>query len=778
MKDLIAHLRKILNEGPEGLDSFNTMLGLVDEYLMRDTVDMEQSIALTPLSDCILKMRNSVSGGGKTHWDEIKSLLNELDTSGKIPSCEKMIQEIEDMDMLASFIQEAQEHLESVDHLLLKLEKEKDIEHLNAVFRALHTIKGVAGFLHLGTIQTLSHGLENLLDSYRKTRTCPTAACIDILLEGRDLLAVLIGNLEEAADKSGATQGVARLELPNMAIEPYLLKVSQWETSLDPGKNHSIKLSATPSKQTEPDSFLTPELIAKFKDEVTESLENLERNILELEKSGDRKEMVHDLFRLVHTVKGNAGFFGSGNLEKTAMEMEQYLELMRSAQIPITGEEPVSRLLEHLDKLRQAVGISIDATDEKPREDILHPELLSERLEEKTTAPAAHLHKKEVRVDTDKLDRLFDLIGELITAEAMVLDHPQIKMLQLEEFQKSAEYMSKITRELQTVSMNLRMIPLDGLFGRIQRLVRDLAKKFNKPVQLNISGQETEMDRNIIEEISDPLVHIIRNALDHGIESQVERAEKGKASEGKIGLGARYEGNEIWIIVEDDGAGLNREKILEKAKKRELLKTEPGTMTDEQVWALIFEPGFSTAEKVTEVSGRGVGMDVVKKNIEKLRGQVVITSVEGEGSTFILRIPLTLAIMDGITIKAGDGIFSLPVSDVSEFQNHTPELLHRMGNGEEVLNLRGETMPFIRLQEFYHHVKQQEVERPVVLVLHHREKKLALLVDAVIGYKQIVLKSLPDGMQDIRAVSGCTILGNGDVSLIIDTQEFIREVVR
>jgi two-component system chemotaxis sensor kinase CheA len=322
------------------------------------------------------------------------------------------------------------------------------------------------------------------------------------------------------------------------------------------------------------------------------------------------------------------------------------------------------------------------------------------------------------------------------------------------------------------------MIPLEGLFSKMRRLVRDLSKKFDKPVNLIISGEGTEMDRNVMEEISDPLVHIIRNSLDHGIEDQETRRRNGKPEEGTVKLSAGYEGNEIWITVSDDGGGLNREKLIQKASDRGVLTGDPEEMTDDEVWKLIFEPGFSTADKVSEISGRGVGMDVVKKNIEKLRGKIDLRSAEGQGSTFILRIPLTLAIIDAINFTVGPQLYSLPITDILQFHKASREEITQTETDRQVINLRNEVIPIVKLHEFFEvGDKVPEVDEGIVIVAQARDKKIAVLVDEIVGYRQVVIKALPSFMDNIRALSGCSIMSDGKVSLIIDTGALIGYVL-
>jgi two-component system chemotaxis sensor kinase CheA len=329
---------------------------------------------------------------------------------------------------------------------------------------------------------------------------------------------------------------------------------------------------------------------------------------------------------------------------------------------------------------------------------------------------------------------------------------------------------------MQEITMSVRMIPLEGLFNKMRRLVRDLARKFGKKINLTVIGQETEMDRNVIEEIADPLVHIIRNAIDHGIEDGETRKDGGKDDTGTVSLSAKYEGNEIWISIKDDGAGLDRKRILAKAEERELLKADAETLQDEEVWQFLFEPGFSTAAQVSEVSGRGVGMDVVKRNIESLRGKIDISSTLGGGTEIILKIPLTLAIIDGITLKVGNVLYAIPLGDILEFHKASDEQVTKTDARSEVLRLREEIIPVIKLHEFFQtQTEKIKVSDGILIITQGNGNKAALLVDEIEGYQQIVVKTLPTYLGSMRAISGCSIMGTGEVTLIIDTGSLLKE---
>ncbi len=589
------------------------------------------------------------------------------------------------------------------------------------------------------------------------------------------------------------------------------------------------------------EELVSPEMVQKFVEETSDLVDTAENAMLELEKDPSHTGSIEEAFRAIHTVKGNAGFFGFAMLEKMCMGIEGILDSLRTgarkpeAQIinlllqsidglnatlqkVHTGEIQPGALSEETNVNAEKAVASKEEGDYKPLGDMLvemgiaSQEAVDQALDiqrmrlgeilvdqgaadEKEVKEALkqqgkvepdkkdqfanyRIKRRDIRVDTERLDKLFDLMGELITAEAMVLNNPELEPYDLPNFERSANYLSKISREMQEITMAMRMIPLEGLFSKMRRLVRDLSKKFQKPINLEISGEDTEMDRTVMEEISDPLVHIIRNALDHGIETAEKRKAAGKPETGTVQLSAGYEGNEIWITVADDGGGLKRDAILTRSMDRGLIQGNPDEIKDEDVWKLIFEPGFSTAEAVSEISGRGVGMDVVKKNIEKLRGKIDIQSVEGQGSTFILKIPLTLAIIDGITFTVGPQLYSLPITDVIQFHKASEVEITQTNTEDIVINLRNEVIPVVKLYNFFNiETSKKRVEDGIVIVAQARDRKLAILVDEIIGYRQIVIKSLPSYMKDIRALSGCSIMSDGKVSLIVDTGALISYVL-
>jgi two-component system, chemotaxis family, sensor kinase CheA len=731
---------------------------------------------------------------------------------------------IDDIEILHSFIEESKDHLENIEEKILSLEKTNDQAMVDDIFRSMHTMKGTSAFFGFSQIKDLSHALEFVLDALRTDQLELGSGIVDVLLAGTDVLAQQIRELDTISAGLQNSSGSVVIPPSEVDIRSIMARIAEVNGQ---GTAQTAPVEP-PAPDNSFDELITPEIQENFISESTDLLDATEEQILQLEKNPQNKEVLDGAFRCIHTMKGNAGFLGLSHFEQVCMEIESVLDAVRNDSRS-ADQRVIGVILTTIDSLRKAVGAigeassgstgQDDATADdgdlyKPLGEILvemgavsHEEIedalskqerrIGEILVEEgkvtdealSTALSAQsvsmpgaeagggrVERKDIRVDMAKLDKLFDLMGELITAEAMVINNPELEGLELDRFNTAANYLSKITREMQEITMTVRMIPLEGLFNKMKRLVRDLSRRFDKEISFEVSGQETEMDRNVIEEIADPLMHIIRNAIDHGVEDAESRSAKGKELQGTIGLSAKYEGNEIWISIKDDGKGLDRERILKKAEEQDLLKTDAETMTDEEVWQLVFEAGFSTAETVSEISGRGVGMDVVKRNVEKLRGKIDIESETGNGTEIILKIPLTLAIIDGITAKVGNVLYAIPLGDILEFHKTEQGQITKTDASREVLNLRENIIPIIKLYSFFGTTSEKtETLDGILIVTQRHGRKAALLVDEIIGYHQIVVKALPDYLARMRAISGCSILGDGEVSLIIDVGSLLSE---
>ncbi|MBM9590113.1 chemotaxis protein CheA [Leptospira sp. 201903075] len=388
--------------------------------------------------------------------------------------------------------------------------------------------------------------------------------------------------------------------------------------------------------------------------------------------------------------------------------------------------------------------------------------------------------KKDIRIDTDKLDSLLDIVGEIVITEPMVTDHPDIAKLKLENFQKTALQLKKLIRNLQEITLSLRMVPIAGVFSRMERLVRDTAKKTGKQVQLIISGEDTEIDKSIIEEMYDPLVHIIRNAIDHGLETPEERKEAGKQTQGTIQLTATQSGKEVWIEVRDDGKGLSRERILNKAISLGLIGySEAEILQDQEVWDFLFHPGFSTAKEVTDLSGRGVGLDVVRKNVTTLKGFVDVFSVYGQGTTFLIRVPLTLAIIEGLVVRKSDTYFILPSVDVKESMYVSNEPINELYKNNHSIQYRTNQISIVDINLLFGKDsdlnEQRTLKEKYVIVTESHEKQMGIVFDEILGSQSIVIKPISPIFKNINGLAGCTILGNGHAGLILDVRKLISQ---
>jgi two-component system chemotaxis sensor kinase CheA len=384
--------------------------------------------------------------------------------------------------------------------------------------------------------------------------------------------------------------------------------------------------------------------------------------------------------------------------------------------------------------------------------------------------------RRNLRVDTEKLDQLFALVGELITAESFLAHCPDLPAKKPARLAKAIDSLGKITREIEETTMSIRMVPLEGLFDRMERLARDTSRKLGKDIEFAVSGADKEMDKNAIEQLADPLSHLVRNAVDHGLEDPRAREEVGKSAKGRVELCAEYEGSDVIISVSDDGAGLDGQAVLRKAVEKGLAKADEGELEPERIRELVFMPGFSTSREVTEVSGRGVGLDVVKRNVEKLRGRIELDWKKGEGSTFALRIPLTMAIIEAMILRSGPYGFAIPMVEIGEFFRPSSSQLVSAGGAR--LALRGEFLPLLKLEDLIGRGARSDtslrevsrsIEGKVAVVLERDDRRICLAVDQIVGAQQVVVKPLPHHMGETEGLSGCCVMGDGGVVFIVDT---------
>ncbi|MGA3203695.1 MAG: chemotaxis protein CheA [Bryobacteraceae bacterium] len=539
------------------------------------------------------------------------------------------------------------------------------------------------------------------------------------------------------------------------------------------------------------------DLIGDFINEAGEHLANIESQILMLERDPTAHDPLHAVFRGFHSIKGLAGFLDLGDIRAVAHEVETLLDRARNQQLLLTPAI-IDVVLESADYLQRAIAWVRARLDGTAGAAPLFDQLLARvravlegkahpvaALPAKPAEPAAAAEKSKpeaetgfsLRVDAGKLDYMMDMVGELVIAQSLITHDPEIGGLENGPLQRNLQQLGRITAEVQRVAMSMRMTPVTQLFGRMNRLVRDLTRKNGKMVRLELSGEETELDKTIIEQLADPLMHMVRNSLDHGLEGPEERVAAGKPAEGKLVLSAAHQAGNILIEITDDGRGLNTERILKKARERGLVP-EGKNLSENEIFFMIFEPGFSTAEMVTEVSGRGVGMDVVRRQITGLRGRIEIQSARGRGTTFLMRLPLTLAIIDGLIVGVGGERYIMPINSVREMLRPAPETIFTVEGRAEMAMVRGELLPIVRLdRRFKVAGARQNPAEALFVVVEAQGKRFCLLVDEMLGKQEVVIKSLGDTFRHVPGISGGAILGDGRVGLILDVSGVLREQV-
>jgi two-component system chemotaxis sensor kinase CheA len=564
----------------------------------------------------------------------------------------------------------------------------------------------------------------------------------------------------------------------------------------------------------QPDNLSNPKVVEFFLQEGNELIQDIEQELLSWIKAPDDKELLNQLFGHIHSFKGNCGFMNLADPERLSHSMETLLDEVING-LEVDRAEVADLLLTHisafkemLDDVAQGGMGKIEKLDEritpinafisqggsempvaekrKPKrklgeilveEGYVSPDELETALKtQKTKKPIPK--KQDIRVNLEKLDSLIELIGELVIAENMLINNPDLEGLELENFNKAGQHMNKLVNELQEMATAIRLTPVAGVCIRMNRLVHDLSRKSNKKIELIISGESTEVDKSVIENVVDPLTHLMRNAVDHGLEFPDERLAAGKPETGSIFLNARHEEGDVMITIKDDGRGLDREKILATAKKRGLIEGDGSQLSDRHVNGLLFKPGFSTAEKITEVSGRGVGMDVVQQNLKNIRGGVEIKSRYGKGTTVSLSIPLTMAIIDGMMIRVGKSLFIIPILSIRESFCPAADSVTVTPDGNELVRIREHLFPVVRLHEAYDlEPDNHDLDKGILVVVEAQGRNICLFVDEIMGQQQTVIKGLSDYIaksRNVKGVSGCTILGDGNVCLILDVQALVE----
>ena len=533
-----------------------------------------------------------------------------------------------------------------------------------------------------------------------------------------------------------------------------------------------------------------PELAAMFVSDGLEHLGTIEQTILKLEYAPGDLELVNDLFRPFHTIKGNAGVLGLRSIETFSHKLETLLDLARSGAHRIASAE-IEVVLAAVDVLTTMVkdlparaagrpvadqsaqcGKILSAVDALIADETKSstPTPIVVAAPEPEAAAASWLDEDAtIKVSTRKLDALVDMVGELVIAQAILAENPALQRGSDDRLSRQLGQIRRITGDIQRDAMSMRMVPIRRTFQKLSRLVRDLGKKFDKPTNVVIVGEDTELDRKLVEQLTDPLMHMVRNTIDHGVEPQSVRAAAGKAAIAEIQLRAFHRGGGVVVEIADDGGGLDTQRIFERAVAQGLI-ADGTQMSAAEIHQLIFRPGFSTAEHVTELSGRGVGMDVVRRNIQMLRGRIDIQTERGRGATFSLRLPLTLAIVDGLVLSVGGDRFVIPTPAVQESLRPQPQQVHTTGGHPSMVQVRDRLIPLLHLgHAFGIPAAREEVSEGTVVIAEDNGRPVALVVDELLGKREVVIRSLGEMFRGVKGIAGGAILGDGRIGLILDT---------
>ncbi len=674
---------------------------------------------------------------------------------GSEPSSAESNMFANDPELMAEFIQEAREHLEAADVHLLTLETEPDNEEaLNAVFRAFHTLKGNAGFLALPEIQCLAHEAESLLDRARKRTLQLEGKAMDVAFDAVDALKGLVGQISERPAPESLLAQQVELE-----------RLRERLRAIAEGSENETKTAEMSDDAEVAEGMKLGEILV----ETGVATESAVEHALQEQQATPQPKRLGEIL-VEHVATSSHAVQEALEIQRNGSESRKIGEIM--VELGSASPEAIDAALECQQRTPEnpKLGELLVRAGEAPAKDVAR----SLRSQQQAGVAGEHM-KESVKVDAARLDRLIDAIGEMVIAESMVSQSQAVLQASSPELARHLAQLDKITRELQEMGMSLRMVPIRPAFQRMARLARDLAKKSGKQVEFVTRGEDTELDKTVVDKIGDPLVHMVRNAIDHGIEeSEAARIAAGKAPAGRVELRAFHKGGNIHIEVEDDGCGLDRERILAKALERGLIR-EGEILSDREAYNLIFEPGFSTAKTVTDVSGRGVGMDVVRRNVEALRGQVEIRSEKGKGGLFSIRLPLTLAIIDGMVVRVGSERYVLPTLSIVTSLRPNAKNVSTVVQRGEMLTLQEQLIPMLRLGRLFHVLDaEEEMSQCIAVVVEAEGRRAALVVDEIIGQQQIVIKSLGETMQGIPAIAGGAIMGDGRVGLIVDVSGLMR----
>ncbi|MDS0524647.1 chemotaxis protein CheA [Clostridium sp. SHJSY1] len=680
--------------------------------------------------------------------------------------------------MLDFFIYEVTQNIEQLENCILSSEKlgYYSEDTINEIFRIMHTIKGSAAMMSLNDISTLAHSLEDIFFYLReqKVEIDDYSTLSDLVLDGGDYVKVELEKIKGGDKIDGDASSLIENNknfLNTLKEQSSSIIQEEQSTTIEKQQN-SIVEDVGDNK----DAYNTFKVTIFFTDDC------LMENVRAFTVINNLEDFTKDFQYYPEDIIENEGSSqvikeqGFSIVLKTDKCDEEVHEFfMKTSYLKDLEFIKLDDYKENIDNNAKSVNDNTDKDNNVKEKTVIHKEERKVKNEKEVQASTV---QSIISVNVNKLDILMDLVGELVITEAMVVQNPDLKGLQLDNFSKVARQLHKITSELQDMVMSIRMVPLSTTFRKMNRIVRDMSKNLGKEIELRLIGEETEVDKNIIEHISDPLMHLVRNSLDHGIETTEDRIALGKPKTGVVTLEAKNMGSDVIITVKDDGKGLNKDKILEKAVKNGILNKAIEEMTDKDIYNLIFLPGFSTKENVSEYSGRGVGMDVVIKNIETVGGVVSVESVLGVGSEFIIKIPLTLAIIDGMNIGVGNSRYTIPTTAIKESFRPKDEDIIEDPDGNEMIMVRGQCYPILRIHSHFKvNTQVTKFIEGIIIMVEQDNKTLCLFADELLGQQQVVVKALPSYIKNTKNISGltgCTLLGDGSISLILDVVGLIN----
>lgn len=677
---------------------------------------------------------------------------------------------------LEVFIEESKEHLQSCNENLLLLEKNPDdLSIINEIFRSAHTLKGMSATMGYEDLASLTHQMENVLDAIRQKKISFTPEILDVVFLAVDHLEAMIQGIAGGGDgKRDVSDVVEKLKLIEIGKSPIAAEARK-ETAaalleeMAPSNISYDEYERTVMEQSKEQGFQLYEMTVTLNADcllkaarvymvfsALEDIAEVVKSVPSVEKL--EEEQFDENFTVTIITK-----------EEPSIIEKQMMAVSEVSNVVLT---PLS--LESSETAHEAVtAATLNGTVSNPvLPEPVKNEQESDGSKTKNQSNAKQNHKT-IRVNLERLDILLNLFEEL------VIDRGRLEQISFDlknqELQETVDRMSRTTSDLQNIILNMRMVPIDTVFNRFPRMVRQLARDLHKQINLEIRGAETELDRTVIDEIGDPLVHLIRNSIDHGIETPEIRRARGKSEEGSVILKAYHSGNHVFIEIEDDGNGISRDKVLQKALKNGIVSPQSASLlTDQQVYELIFASGFSTAEKISDISGRGVGLDVVKNTIENLGGNVSVDSIEGTGSKFSIQLPLTLSIISVLLIEVQEEKYAIPLNSIIETAIIKKEDI-LLAHNQTVMDFRGKIIPLLYLKDLFQvPVSKDNDEYTSVVIVRKGEKIAALIVDSFIGQHEIVLKSLGDYFTNVFAISGATILGNGQVALVVDCNALLK----